>query len=211
MKRLEEDVYEKLKRGQLQKKKKGCVWIGREITKEKTNFYFRKIPASRQLVQIMAAQPNASFFRTDDDIKCTNYSRNVDDGFPVVTFHFADSLQLKVYPHQYLFRVQNIVWCIGLMSSGMTPHLPKDMTLLGDLVLTDKLVTYNMEDHTIGWTDYNCSSKIKVKDEETGRMYEVGAHDIPSSGRTYISSTGRTCGPVFILMVFIMATKMVMY
>nr|GFA66538.1 aspartic proteinase-like protein 2 [Tanacetum cinerariifolium] len=76
------------------------------------------------------------------------------------------------------------------------------MTLLGDILLTDKLVTYNMEDHTIGWTEYDCSSSIKVKDEETGRVYEVGSHDLSSS------RSGRTCGPVFTLMVFIMATKM---
>lgn len=174
--------------------------------------YFPDRVYNQLMEKIMAAQPKAHFHRIDDhDLKCTNYSRNVDDGFPVVTFHFADSLQLKVYPHQYLFRFQNKDWCIGFLSIDTSPLLPKDMTLLGDLVLTDKLVTYNMEDHTIGWTEYNCSSSIKVKDEETGRMYEVGAHDIPSSGRTYISSSGRTCGPVFILMVFIMATKMVMY
>ena len=55
----------------------------------------------------------------------------------------------------------------------------------------------------VGFVVVSGSSSIKVKDEETGKVYEVGAHDI--------SSSGRTCGPVFILMVFIMATKMVMY
>nr|GEY22245.1 aspartic proteinase-like protein 2 [Tanacetum cinerariifolium] len=81
---------------------------------------------------------------------------DVDYGFPVITFHFADSLQLKVYPRQYLFRFGNKDWCVGFLSNGMNPHSPKDMTLLGDILLTDKLVTYNMEDHTIGWTEYDC-------------------------------------------------------
>ncbi|GJY29595.1 aspartic proteinase-like protein 2 [Tanacetum coccineum] len=163
--------------------------------------YFPDRVYDQLMEAIMAAQPNADY-HTTGDFRCTKYSRNVDYGFPVITFHFADSLQLKVYPHQYLFRVKNKDWCIGFLANGMNPHAPKDMTLLGDILLTDKLVTYNMEDHTIGWTEYDCSSSIKVKDEETGRVYEVGAHDLSSSG------SGRTCGPVFILMVFIMATKM---
>ena len=29
---------------------------------------------------------------------------SVDDGFPPVTFHFENSLLLKVYPHEYLFQ-----------------------------------------------------------------------------------------------------------
>jgi hypothetical protein len=28
--------------------------------------------------------------------------------------------------------------------------------LVADLVLSDKLVVYNLENHVIGWTDYNC-------------------------------------------------------
>lgn len=30
---------------------------------------------------------------------------SIDDGFPVVKFHFEDSLTLTVYPHDYLFEV----------------------------------------------------------------------------------------------------------
>ncbi|XP_076926614.1 aspartic proteinase 36-like [Bidens hawaiensis] len=77
--------------------------------------------------------------------------------------------------------------------------------LLGDIVMTDKLVTYNMEDQSIGWTDYNCSSSIKVRDEETGMVYEVGAHDITWAG------SSRANVPVFVLLMFIIATKIVIH
>lgn len=30
---------------------------------------------------------------------------SVDNGFPVVSFHFEDSLSLTVYPHEYLFKI----------------------------------------------------------------------------------------------------------
>lgn len=33
----------------------------------------------------------------------TTFYCSVDDGFPVVTFHFENSLVLEVYPHDYLF------------------------------------------------------------------------------------------------------------
>nr|XP_043618200.1 aspartic proteinase 36-like [Erigeron canadensis] len=149
--------------------------------------------------KIMASQPNEEIYIVDHQFKCYKYRGNVDDGFPIVTFHFANLLKLKVKPSQYLFQVQSKKWCIGFMSNGVQP----DVTLLGDLVLTDRLVTYNMEDQTIGWTDYDCSSSIKVKDEESGLVYEVGGHDISGAGRTHSSA--------FLWMVFIIVTKMAMY
>ncbi|OMO61960.1 Peptidase A1 [Corchorus olitorius] len=57
----------------------------------------------------------------------------------------------------------------------------KDMILLGDLVLSNKLVVYDIENQTIGWTEYNCTSSIKVKDASSGAVYSVGAHDIGSA------------------------------
>ncbi|GJX45394.1 MAK10-like protein [Tanacetum coccineum] len=58
----------------------------------------------------------------------------------------------------------------------------------GDLVLTDKLVTYDLEKKTIGWTEYNCSSSIKVKDEEPGNMYSAGAHNLSPADRISTST-----------------------
>ncbi|KAK3188838.1 hypothetical protein Dsin_028399 [Dipteronia sinensis] len=53
--------------------------------------------------------------------------------------------------------------------------------LRSDLVLSSKLVVYDMENQTIGWTEYNCSSSIKIKDEKSGAVYSVGAHNISLS------------------------------
>lgn len=36
---------------------------------------------------------------------CPFYSCSVDDGFPIVKFHFEESVSLKVYPHDYLFQI----------------------------------------------------------------------------------------------------------
>ncbi|KAI3873230.1 hypothetical protein MKX03_031700 [Papaver bracteatum] len=121
---------------------------------------------------------------------CFDYIGSVDEGFPLVKFHFEDSLTLKVYPHDYLilYRVNNEdMWCIGWQNSGMVSKDLKDTFLLGDLALSDKLVVYDLENQVIGWTEYNCSSSIKIKDEQTGRIYDVASHDISSND---ISSHG---------------------
>ncbi|KAL6581537.1 hypothetical protein OROMI_007460 [Orobanche minor] len=49
------------------------------------------------------------------------------------------------------------------------------------IALSDKLVLYDMENQTIGWTQYNCSSSIKVKDESIGNAYSVVAHKLSSA------------------------------
>ncbi|XP_027119384.1 aspartic proteinase 36 isoform X2 [Coffea arabica] len=104
---------------------------------------------------------------------------HVDDGFPPVTFHFGNSLNLTVYPHDYLFPFDGLM-CVGWQNSGVLSGEKTNITLLGDLVLSNKLVLYDLENQTIGWTTYNCSSSIKLKDEITGSVHLVGAHSIPS-------------------------------
>ncbi|KAG8380320.1 hypothetical protein BUALT_Bualt06G0003400 [Buddleja alternifolia] len=117
----------------------------------------------QQLIsKMMARQPNLQTHIVEKQFRCFWYNGNVDDGFPVVNFHFEDSLPLPVYPHDYLFEVQDTEYCI-------------------DIVLTDKLVVYDLENMTIGWAQYNCSSSIKVRDEASGNAYSVGAHNISSA------------------------------
>ncbi|KAF5936770.1 hypothetical protein HYC85_024276 [Camellia sinensis] len=48
------------------------------------------------------------------------------------------------------------LWCIGWQNSAMQSRDGKNMTLLGDLVLSNKLVVYDLENQVIGWTEYNC-------------------------------------------------------
>ncbi|KAD5960337.1 hypothetical protein E3N88_11809 [Mikania micrantha] len=146
--------------------------------------YFPDEVYNQLMEKIMAAQPNNKPYIVEKLFKCYKYSGNIDDGFPVVNFHFENSLLLKVLPHQYFFKVEDDEWCIGFQNSNLKAKTGDELTLLGDLVLSDKLVTYDMENQAIGWTDYDCSSSIKVKDEKSGNVYEVGAHDISSAHYT---------------------------
>uniref|UniRef100_A0A2P2IXA5 Aspartyl protease family protein n=1 Tax=Rhizophora mucronata TaxID=61149 RepID=A0A2P2IXA5_RHIMU len=71
----------------------------------------------------------------------------------------------------------------------------KNMTLLGDLVLSNKLVLYDLEHQAMGWTEYNCSSSIGVQDERTGTVHLVGSHYISSA-----HSLGTQWAPILLLL-----------
>ncbi|KAG5531004.1 hypothetical protein RHGRI_025829 [Rhododendron griersonianum] len=60
-----------------------------------------------------------------------------------------------------------------------------NISVLGseDLVLSNKLVLYDLENQVIGWTEYNCSSSIQLKDEVTGSVHLVGAHYLSPAWR----------------------------
>ncbi|KAK4403791.1 Aspartic proteinase-like protein 2 [Sesamum angolense] len=140
----------------------------------------------KQLMDMIMAQHQEIKLHTVEDLfKCFWYNGNIDDGFPVIKFHFEDSLSLTAYPHNYLFEVKDEEYCIGWQSSVMKSRDGTEMTLLGDIVLADKLFVYDIENQTIGWTQYDCGSSIKVKDEKTGSVYDVAAHNI-SSGSNWL-------------------------
>ncbi|KAJ6674761.1 EUKARYOTIC ASPARTYL PROTEASE FAMILY PROTEIN [Salix viminalis] len=130
--------------------------------------------------KIISQQPDLKVHTVRDEYTCFQYSESLDDGFPNVTLHFENSVTLKVYPHEYLFPFEGL-WCIGWQNSGMQSRDRRNMTLLGDLVLSNKLVLYDLENQTIGWTEYNCSSSIEVQDERTGTVHLVGSHYINSA------------------------------
>ena len=81
----------------------------------------------------------------------------------------------------FSFVLQNDFYCVGFLNGGLQTKDGENMVLLGgmikllcnidlfipsflqnfmdsiaDLVLSNKLVVYNLENQVIGWTDYNC-------------------------------------------------------
>ncbi|KAL6841984.1 hypothetical protein ACP4OV_028184 [Aristida adscensionis] len=98
--------------------------------------------------------------RNYQDFLCFQFSGSVDDGFPIITFNFEDDLTLNVYPHDYLFENGNL-YCVGFLNGGLQTKDGKDMVLLGDLVLSNKFVVYDLENQVIGWTDYNSPRVFK--------------------------------------------------
>ncbi|KAI4986612.1 hypothetical protein ZWY2020_019242 [Hordeum vulgare] len=83
--------------------------------------------------------------------------------FPVVTLYFEGGAPLAVEPANYLVSLGGshlpdniIVLCIGFQSSKRFKGY-EHATILGDIVLRDKVFAYNLEKMRMGWVDYNCS------------------------------------------------------
>ncbi|XP_073223396.1 aspartic proteinase 36-like [Cicer arietinum] len=78
--------------------------------------------------------------------------------FPSISFNFVGaSMDLK--PQQYLVHydlMNDATWCIGFQKMEGGP------SILGDLVLKDKIVVYDLVNQRIGWTNYNCSMPVNV-------------------------------------------------
>ncbi|XP_022972843.1 aspartic proteinase-like protein 2 [Cucurbita maxima] len=140
------------------------------------------------IAKIFARQTGLKLHTVEEQFTCFEYDGNVDDGFPTITFHFEDSLSLTVHPHEYLFDIASNKWCVGWQNSGAQSRDGKDMILLGDLVLQNRLVLYDLENQTIGWTEYNCSSSIKVRDEHSGAIYTVGPHNLYSASSVRVGT-----------------------
>ncbi|KAJ0623091.1 putative aspartic peptidase A1 family, aspartic peptidase domain superfamily, xylanase inhibitor [Helianthus annuus] len=85
---------------------------------------------------------------------------SVDEELPVVTFHFENSLSLKVHPHDYLFTYDDLI-CLGWQENYMGSTSERDIIVLGELILLDKLFLYDLEKQTIVWTEYNCCTSPK--------------------------------------------------
>ncbi|CAM0878033.1 unnamed protein product [Alopecurus aequalis] len=79
--------------------------------------------------------------------------------FPTVTFYFEDGAAMTVGPESYLVHQglyeKDDVFRIGFQRSEIEDY--KRITILGDLVLRDKIFVYNLDKMTMGWVDYDCS------------------------------------------------------
>ncbi|KAK4742944.1 hypothetical protein SAY87_000945 [Trapa incisa] len=158
--------------------------------------YLPEIIYDTLISKIISWQPELKVFTVHDDYTCFQYSQSLDNGFPNITLHFENSLTLKVYPHDYLFSYEGL-WCVGWQNSGLQPSDRRNLTLLGDLVLSNKLVVYDLENQVIGWTEYNCSSSIKLQDDHSGTVHLVGSH--------YISSGCSRLNPVWLLALILLS------
>ncbi|KAK4492671.1 hypothetical protein RD792_003491, partial [Penstemon davidsonii] len=93
--------------------------------------------------------------------QCYLTTSSVSDIFPPVTLNFAGGASMILGPQDYLLQQNSVggaaVWCIGIQKiSG------QGITILGDLVLKDKIVVYDLGGQRIGWANYDCSSSVNV-------------------------------------------------
>ncbi|KAF3585287.1 hypothetical protein F2Q69_00032539 [Brassica cretica] len=136
--------------------------------------------------EILASHPELNLHKVQDAFTCFRYTDNL-DRFPPVTFQFDKSASLTVTPRDYLFQIQGDTWCLGWQTGGLQTKDGGELSILGDMALSNKLVVYDIENQVIGWTNHNCSGGIQVKDEQSGAVYTVGAHNLSWSSSLAVS------------------------
>ncbi|KAK8562241.1 hypothetical protein V6N13_019729 [Hibiscus sabdariffa] len=114
--------------------------------------------------------------------QCYLITSSVADIFPQVSLNFAGGASLILNPLDYLVQQNSIggaaVWCIGFQKIQ-----GQGITILGDLVLKDKIFVYDLASQRIGWTDYDCSMSVNVSANlNSGRTEFVSAGQMSNDG-----------------------------
>ncbi|KAI3900636.1 hypothetical protein MKW92_025949 [Papaver armeniacum] len=136
------------------------------------------INVSYFLFYILTSHPNLTTQLVKDTFECFDFEESIDDFFPTVIFGFENSLQLNAYPHDYLIQYKIGGYCFGWQDSQL---LKSNLIILGDLVLMNKLVLYDVENQVLGLADYDCSSTIGLKDDVSGVVNQVAGSNSLSS------------------------------
>ncbi|KAM3318301.1 hypothetical protein ACQJBY_035816 [Aegilops geniculata] len=100
--------------------------------------------------------------------RCFICSKRDVSSFPNVTLYFEGGAPMTVGPESYLLlkggstRHHNeVILCIGFLRSKEIEGY-EHTTVLGDIILRDKVFVYDLEKTRIGWVNYNCSLLSKT-------------------------------------------------
>ncbi|KVH90503.1 Aspartic peptidase [Cynara cardunculus var. scolymus] len=86
--------------------------------------------------------------------QCYLVTSSITGIFPEVSLNFAGGAAMILKPENYLDG--GTPWCIGFQK------VQNGVSILGDLVLKDKIFVYDLSKKRIGWTDYDCSTDVNV-------------------------------------------------
>ncbi|KAK2395139.1 aspartic proteinase [Trifolium repens] len=158
-----------------------CTLKGRGtiIDSRKTLAYLAEEAYDPFVNAITAAMPKSVHTFLFVGNQCFLTTNSITDFFPQVNLNFAGGASLDLRPQDYL--IQPIdggsVWCIGFQKIKS-----QRVTILGDLLLKDKIVVYDLDGQRIGWDDYDCSLPDNV-------CTAIGTSKHVNTGKT----SGSTC------------------
>ncbi|XP_038694355.1 aspartic proteinase 39 isoform X2 [Tripterygium wilfordii] len=91
---------------------------------------------------------------------CYLVPTSISDIFPPVILNFAGGASMVLKPEEYLTHRGSYdgaaMWCMGFEKSQ------GGITILGDLVLKDKIIVYDLARQRVGWASYDCSLAVNV-------------------------------------------------
>ncbi|XP_028124782.1 3-hydroxy-3-methylglutaryl coenzyme A reductase mlcD-like [Camellia sinensis] len=112
-------------------------------------------------VQITTAVSQSARPFLSQGIQCYLIASSISMIVPTVSVNFAGGASMILKPEDYLLQQTSIggavVWCIGFQKIK-----GQGITILGDLVLKDKIVVYDLAGQRIGWANYDCSLTVNV-------------------------------------------------
>ncbi|KAI3912766.1 hypothetical protein MKW92_009831, partial [Papaver armeniacum] len=91
--------------------------------------------------------------------QCFIAQTSVSEAFPPVMLNFAGGATMVLKPEDYLLQTPGHQgeWCVGFQKVQ-----GQGITILGDLVLKDKIIIYDLARQRIGWVNYDCSQSVNV-------------------------------------------------
>ncbi|KAJ0028733.1 hypothetical protein Pint_35805 [Pistacia integerrima] len=114
--------------------------------------------------------------------QCYLVSTSVYEIFPLVSLNFDGSASMILKPEEYLSHIGfydgAAMWCIGF------EKVQGGVSILGDLVLKDKIFVYDLARQRVGWANYDCSSSVNVS-------ITVGKDEFINAGQLSVSSSSR--------------------
>ncbi|XP_010247714.1 PREDICTED: aspartic proteinase-like protein 2 [Nelumbo nucifera] len=135
--------------------------------------------------------------------QCYLISSSVDEIFPTVSLNFAGSASMILSPVEYLIKEGGVdgaeFWCIGFQRVQ-----DPGMTILGDLVLRDKIFVYDLVNQQIGWANYDCSLSVNVSTiSGKDQFVNTGQLSVSSSSQTIPYKLLSTSTVAFLVYIYI--------
>ncbi|KAE8704595.1 Eukaryotic aspartyl protease family protein isoform 2 [Hibiscus syriacus] len=113
--------------------------------------------------------------------QCYLVPTSVSEIFPSVSLNFAAGASMTLKPEDYLIRSGfydgATMWCIGFQK------VQGGITILGDIVLKDKIFVYDLAHQRIGWANYDCSLSVNVSITSGKDFINEGQLSVSSSTR----------------------------
>nr|XP_043613699.1 aspartic proteinase 36-like [Erigeron canadensis] len=119
--------------------------------------------------------------------------------FPEVSLNFAGGASMILKPENYLVPGDpidgGVPWCIGFQK------VQNGVSILGDLVLKDKIFVYDLSKKRIGWTDYDCSNDVNVS-------ITTSKDEFRNAGELNESSSSRTTCVLLALLLHVISVTL---
>lgn len=127
---------------------------------------------------------------------CFRVQSSIDNAFPTVKLHFAGGAIMTLHPKNYLMlhNVDNssFNWCMAWVNNGFGSK-----TVLGDIVLKDRVLVHDLVNKRFGWKDQECSVPVK---------FSSGQSSASSSWKMYKAwLISAICVSVFLFVVLILS------